>query len=192
MTKTMTKYQLEHFKDKIKRQVDPMIEEQELLVRQFQTVETNKAMKNLSKKMGADKILNRFKKLEEEYKELQSVAKTFFQTKATKDQKEDLSYKFSGDTGRHSYRSQNSDGITLSDCEEQLRTWATNLAKRYIESRPEGKRLAELKQIKRVALDTVMEAQAPADLIANLDKVFTKAIGSTWNESVPKLVMKKD
>jgi len=25
-----------------------------------------------------------------------------------------------------------------------------------------------------------------------LDKVFTKAIGSTWNENVPKLEMKKD
>lgn len=189
MSKTMTKYQLEHFKDKIKRQVDPLIEEQELLVRQFETVETNKAMKNLSKKMGADKILNRFKKLEDEYKELQSVAKTFFQTKAPKDQKEDLSYKFSGQKS-NSWRTSD-DKITLSDCEEQLRTWATNLAKRYIESRPEGKRLSELKQIKRVALDTVMEAQAPADLISSLDKVFTKAIGNTWNEKVPQLENKK-
>ena len=191
MSKTMTKYQLEHFKEKIRRQVDPLIEEQELLVRQFETVETNKAMKNLSKKMGADKILNRFKKLEDEYKELQSVAKTFFQNKATKDQKEDLSYKFSGESKSSYYRSSSDEKITLSDCEEQLRKWATNLAKRYIESRPEGKRLSELKQIKRVALDTVMEAQAPSDLIANLDKVFTKAIGNTWSEQVPQLENKK-
>jgi len=191
MAKTMTKYQLEHFQDKIRRQVDPMIEEQDLLVKQYKTIETNKAMKNLSKKMGADKIIAKFKKHEEEGRELQKVAKTFFQSKATKDQKEDLSYKFSGDNGRHSWRSSNSDEITLSDCEEQLRIWASNLAQRYIESRPEGKRLAELKQIKRVALDTVMEAQAPSDLIANLDKVFTKAIGSTWTENVPQLENKK-
>ena len=91
------KWQIDHFRQKVREKIDPQIEEQELLVRQFETVETNKAMKNLSKKMGADKILNRFKKLEEEYKELQSVAKTFFQNKATKDQKEDLSYKFSGE-----------------------------------------------------------------------------------------------
>ena len=186
MAKTMTKYQLEHFQEKIRRQVDPMIEEQDLLVKQYKTIETNKAMKNLSKKMGADKIIAKFKKHEEEGRELQRVAKTFFQSKADKEQKEDLSYKFSNDRG---YRS--NDEITLSDCEEQLRKWASNLAQRYIESRPEGKRLAELKQIKRVALDTVMEAQAPSDLIANLDKVFTKAIGSTWSEQVPQLENKK-
>ena len=180
----MTKYQLEHFKDKIKRQVDPLIEEQELLVRQFETVETNKAMKNLSKKMGADKILNRFKKLEDEYKELQSVAKTFFQTKAPKDQKEDLSSKFSDES--KSWRTSD-DKITLSDCEEQLRRWATNLTKRYIESRPEGKRLAQLRQIKQTALDQVMEAQVPRELIEALDNTFKNSIGISWNEKIPQI-----
>ena len=37
MSKTMTKYQLDHFRDKVKRQFNPMIEEAELLVKQFLT-----------------------------------------------------------------------------------------------------------------------------------------------------------
>ena len=37
MAKTMTKYQLDHFKQKVKRHFDPLIEEQELLVKQYRT-----------------------------------------------------------------------------------------------------------------------------------------------------------
>ena len=44
MSKTMTKYQLDHFKDKVKRQFNPMIDEQELLVKQFKTEATDKAV----------------------------------------------------------------------------------------------------------------------------------------------------
>ena len=35
MPKTMTKYQLDHFKSKVRRNFDPLIEEQELLVKQY-------------------------------------------------------------------------------------------------------------------------------------------------------------
>ena len=35
MPKTMTKYQLEHFKSKVRRNFNPLIEEQELLVKQY-------------------------------------------------------------------------------------------------------------------------------------------------------------
>jgi len=183
MSKTMTKYQLEHFQEKIRRQVDPLIEEQELLVKQFTTEATNNAVQKLSKKMGADKIINQFRQAEKMLEDARATALTFFEKKKPKE--EELIYKF--DKKRSSYGYRDNEKITLSDCEEQLREWASNLAQKEIERRPEGKRLAELKQIKRVALDTVMEAQAPAELIANLDKVFTKAIGNTWNEKVPQL-----
>jgi len=52
MSKTMTKYQLDHFRDKVKRQFNPMIDEQELLVKQFKTEATDKAVSKLSKKIG--------------------------------------------------------------------------------------------------------------------------------------------
>jgi len=180
MTKTMTKYQLEHFKDKVKRNIDPLIEEQELLVRQFKTEATNQAVKKLSKKMGADKIIEQFRKAEKMLEEARASAKTFFNKKKPKDQ--ELKYKF--DYNNNSWRN---DQITLEDCEEQLREWASALAEREIEKRPEGKKLAELKQVKRVALDTVMEANAPSDLIEGLNKVFTKAIGNNWSEQIPQI-----
>jgi len=64
MSKTMTKYQLDHFRDKVKRQFNPMIDEQELLVKQFKTEATDKAVSKLSKKIGADKIINKFREAE--------------------------------------------------------------------------------------------------------------------------------
>ena len=179
----MTKYQLDHFRDKVKRNIDPLIEEQELLVRQFKTEATNQAVKKLSKKMGADKIINEFRKAEKMLEQARASAKTFFNKKKPKDQ--ELKYKF--DYDNNSWRN---DQITLEDCEEQLREWASNLAAREIEKRPEGKKLAELKQTKRVALDTVMEANAPSDLIEGLNKVFNKAIGNNWNEDVPQIEKK--
>ena len=53
MPKGMTKYQLDHFKTKVKRHFDPLIEEQELLVKQYRTEATNKVVGKLAKKMGA-------------------------------------------------------------------------------------------------------------------------------------------
>ena len=64
MSKTMTKYQLDHFRDKVKRQFNPMIEEQELLVKQFKTEATDKAVAKLSKKIGAEKTIDNFRKAE--------------------------------------------------------------------------------------------------------------------------------
>ena len=58
----MTKYQLEHFRDKINRNFVPLIEEQELLVKQYRTDATKRIVGKLAKKMGADKIIDAFKK----------------------------------------------------------------------------------------------------------------------------------
>ncbi len=38
---TMQKWQMEHFEDKVKRQFNPLIEDQELLIRQYKTDATN-------------------------------------------------------------------------------------------------------------------------------------------------------
>ena len=175
MSKTMTKYQLEHYKDKVKRQFDPMIDEQELLVKQYKTEATDKAVDKLSKKIGAEKIINNFRKAEKMLEEARASALTFFEKKKPKDQ--ELHYKFSE---RGSYRN---DEITLDDCESQLRSWAENLAQREIERRPEGLKLKQLKDLKVKAIDTVMEAGAPEQLSAALDKVSQK-IGLRWDQDL--------
>ena len=174
----MTKYQLDHFRDKVKRQFNPMIDEQELLVKQYKTEATDKAVDKLSKKIGADKIINKFRQAEKMLADARATAMTFFEKKKPKDQ--ELHYKF---TERNSYRS---DELSLSDCEDQLREWASELAQREIERRPEGMKLKQLKDLKVKALDVVMESGTPDSLAIALNEV-SKKIGLTWNTDVQAL-----
>jgi len=170
MSKTMTKYQLDHFNQKVKRHFDPLIEEQELLVKQHRTEATKRIVGRLAKKMGADKILTAFKNAEEELKRVREDAKTFFIKKAkSEDKKEKLKYNFTDRT----------EEISLDDCEEQLRDWAKELVDREIRRRPEGKMLKQLEDVKTSALDTVMESGSSEDLIKALD-LCTKKIGIAW------------
>ena len=179
MSKTMTKYQLDHFRDKVKRQFDPMIDEQELLVKQFKTEATDKAVDKLSKKIGADKIINKFRQAEKMLEDARATALTFFEKKKPKDQ--ELNYEFR----RHGKSISNSE-LTLSDCEDQLRSWASDLAEREIERRPEGLKLKQLRDLKEKALDVVMESGTPDTLAIALDNV-SKKIGMRWNTDVQAL-----
>ena len=76
--------------------------------------------------------------------------------------------------------------MSLSDCETQLRDWASKLAQREIERRPEGKKLKDLKDLKTKALDVVMESGTPDSLAIALDNV-SKKIGLRWNTDVQAL-----
>ena len=168
MTK-MTKYQLEHFENKVNRYFQPLIDEQQLLIKQYRTEATNNVVKKLAKKMGADKILQQMKEAEEFMKEAQNNAKTFFE-KQSKKEKKDLDDRF---------RRDEDDRLRLSDCEEQLRDWAKELVDREIRRRPEGKMLKQLEDVKTKALDTVMESGSSETLIKALEQC-TKKIGITW------------
>ena len=174
----MTKYQLDHLKDKVKRQFNPMIEEQELLVKQFKTEATDKAVSKLSKKIGAEKIIDNFRKAEKMLEDARATAMTYFEKKKPKDQ--ELNYNFRRD------RNGGSEELSLRDCEEQLRDWASKLAQREIERRPEGLKLKQLKELKQKAIDVVMESGTPDTLAISLDKVSQK-IGLRWNQDLTAL-----
>ena len=176
MSKTMTKYQLDHFRDKVKRQFNPMIDEQELLVKQYKTEATDKAVDKLSKKIGADKIIAKFRQAEKMLEDARATALTFFEKKKPKDQ--ELNYEFR--------RNRSDNELSLRDCEDQLREWASELAQREIERRPEGKKLKDLKDLKVKALDVVMESGTPDSLAIALNEV-SKKIGLTWNTDVQAL-----
>ena len=180
MTKAMTKYQLDHFRYKVKRQFNPLIQDQELLVKQFTTEATDKAVDKLSKKIGADTIIKKFKEAETMLNEARATALTFFEKKKPKDQ--ELEYKFTRAGRNSSY----SDDITLADCEDQLREWARTLAIKEIEKRPEGAKLKQLQDLKEKALDTVMEAGTPDSLAIALDQV-SKKIGLNWDQDLKAL-----
>ena len=179
MSKTMTKYQLEHFKDKVNRQFEPLINDQELLVKQFKTEATDKAVDKLSKKIGADKIIAKFRQAEKMLDEARATALTFFEKKKPKDA--ELSYEF-----RRNRDNLRDSELSLRDCEDQLREWASDLAQREIEKRPEGLKLRQLKELKQKAKDVVMESGTPDSLAIALDNV-SKKIGLRWNQDLQAL-----
>ena len=176
----MTKYQLDHFKSKVKRNFDPMIEEQELLVKQYRAEATEKIVGKLAKKMGADKILDEFKKAEAQLKAVRDKARTFFKKKAETDESKKKEY--------NSYRFEEGgyDKLSVSDCEEQLKDWARELVDREIRRRPEGLKLKQLEELQQHSIDTVMESGTPEDLIKSLDDT-TKKIGIAWVVDTSKI-----
>ena len=173
----MTKYQLDHFKSKVRRNFNPLIEEQELLVKQYRAEATEKIVGKLAKKMGADKILNEFRKAEAQLKAVQDKARTFFKKKA---ESEDKKKEF------NSYRFEVDEKLSLKDCEEQLKDWARELVDREIRRRPEGLKLKQLEDLKQKAIDTVMESGTPEELIKSLDAT-TKKIGIAWIVDTSKI-----
>ena len=170
----MPKYKVEHYESKIRRHFDPLIEEQELLVKQFKTEATKRIVGKLSKKMGADKILDAFKKAEEQMKKAQQDAMTFFKKKAKQDEKKTLTY------------SMRNDDISLKHCEEQLREWAKSLVDRELRRRPEGEQLAQLEAVKQRAMDIVYENGDDKAIATALDNC-TKKIGITWVVDTSKI-----
>ena len=176
MPKTMTKYQLDHFKAKVRRNFNPLIQEQELLVKQYRTEATEKIVGKLAKKMGADKILNEFRKAEAQLKAIQDKARTFFKKKAEQDKEKSLNYSIR----------EHEEKISLKDCKDQLTDWASELVDREIRRRPEGLKLKQLEDLKQKAIDTVMESGTPEELIRSLDAT-TKKIGIAWVVDTSKI-----
>ena len=175
MARVMTKAQLDHFKSKVKRNFNPLIEEQELLVKQYRAEATQKIIGKLAKKMGADKILNEFRKAEAQLKAVRDKARTFFKKKADKDKKEINSYRFDRE-----------EKLSLEDCEDQLKEWARDLVDREIRRGPEGMKLKQLEDLKQKAIDQVMESGTPEELIRQLDQTYKK-IGITWVVDTSKI-----
>ena len=170
----MPKYKVEHYESKIRRHFNPLIEEQELLVKQFKTDATKRIVGKLSKKMGADKIMDAFKKAEEQMKKARQDASTFFKKKAKQDDKKSLTY------------SMRNEEISLKDCEEQLREWAKSLVDRELRRRPEGEQLAQLEAVKQKAMDIVYENGDDQAIAKALD-TCTKKIGITWVVDTSKI-----
>ena len=126
--------------------------------------------------MGADKILNEFRKAEAQLKAVQEKAKTFFKKKAQQDKDKSLNYNIRD----------REEKISLEDCLDQLKDWARDLVDREIRRRPEGLKLKQLEDLKTKAIDQVMESGTPEELIKQLDAT-TKKIGIAWVVDTSKI-----
>ena len=184
--KAMTKYQLEHFKNKVKSKFAPMIEEVDLSLRKIVADMTESAEKKLSDKIGATEIIKDLLDAEAEHIKAMKKARTFFTKNITAEQKENLDYKFRKDeklgfeSGYHTTR------ISAEDCKEQIRSWAQKLAEREAEKTPIGKKKVKLLQLKEDAISDVMESGMPAELIEKLGQRL-KVIGIAWNNNVKQI-----
>ena len=174
----MPKYKVEHYEQKIRRHFDPLIDEQELLIKQYKTEATDRIVAKLSKKMGADKILDALEKAQMQLERAQHQAKTFFVKKAKKDKEgnKDLTYDMDS----------KSKPATLGMCREQLRKWAETLVDKEIRTRPEGKQLAQLEALKQRSEDIVYENGDDQAIAKALDDC-TKKIGISWIVDTSKI-----
>ena len=167
----MPKYKVEHYEEKIKRHFDPLIKEQELLVKQFETDATKRIVDKLAKRMGADKIIDQIRTAQERMKIAQRDARMFFQKKAQKEEKQEaLAYNI---------KYSKNDDISLDDCVKTMEDWAKELVDREIRKRPEGKQLAQLEAVKQKAMDIVYENGDDVAISKALD-TCTKKIGIAW------------
>ena len=119
--KAMTKYQLQHFKDKVKSKFAPMIEEVDLSLRKIVADMTESAEKKLSDKIGATEIVKLLENAEAEHIKAMKKARTFFTKNITAEQKEGLDYKFRKDE-KIGFDNYNHNRITPEDCKDGLKS----------------------------------------------------------------------
>ena len=174
-------YQREHFDKKIDKKLEPEIEREELKLKTTVAKILEKGTKQFSKKIGADKIIVRLGKAEEEMKSASRQAFIFFDREAKKSVKWDKvrAYKFDRDDW-------DDKKVSVEDCEEQLQKWAEAQAKQFAETTPQGERLAYLKALKERAGDMVKEASVSDDLIKSLNNLF-QYLGLDWETKLPAL-----
>jgi hypothetical protein len=184
MTKSTypTKYQLEHLKKRINSEIDPLIDQAELSVKSIVADLTESAELKLAKKIKADVVIKELEGAIAELEIKQRKAMTFFGKISNKELKEKLSYKFDKKDRDSYYRSDYDRGITPEDCREQLREWASHLAKKEAEKTPEGKKVKELELYKQSAINSVFECGVPEQLNIVLEKVLN-GVGIVWNKT---------
>ena len=180
--KAMTKYQLQHFKNKVHDKFEPLIDEANLALRKTVADMTASAEKKLADKLDITADIDELKEMEDRIFEKKKMLATFFNRSATTDKmKSKLDYHFERALDRDDIRD-----ITSERCLDQIRNWAQDLAEREAEKTKDGKKLVRLRQLKEDAISTVMESGLPSELIENLNKHF-KVIGLTWHNNIKSI-----
>ena len=172
-------YQRDHFQKKIETKLEPEIEREELKIKTTVNKILEKGIKSFSKSIGADRVIARLEKAEEERRQASRLAYTFFNNKASSvvSYSKAKQYKFDKD---------DRDEISVDDCTKQLEKWAEKQAEQYAETTEQGKRLSYLKALQTKAKDMVAEASVSDDLKSSLDNLF-QFVGVSWEQKLPAL-----
>lgn len=172
-------YQREHFSTKIEKKLEPEIEREELKIKTTINKILDKGIKSFSKSIGADKVIARLEKAEEEKREASRLAYSFFNNKASSvvSYSKAKEYKFDRD---------DKDRISVNDCTKQLEKWAEKQAEQFAETTEQGKRLSYLRALQTKAKDMVAEASVSDELKSSLDNLF-QFVGVSWEQKLPAL-----
>ena len=176
-TNELKLYQREHFLNKIKLLVEPAIEKEELKLKSTVQKILDKGTKAFAKNIGADKVIDRLEKAEEELRLASRSAHVFFNREAKKS--------VTLSKGKRSdFDRDNRDQIKSSDCQDQLEDWAEIQAKQSAKTTEQGKYLSYLEALKHKANDEVKEANVSDELKGTLDNLFA-FVGITWSRKLP-------
>jgi len=180
----MTKYQLEHLKKRVAFEIDPIIDQAELMQKSVVADLTEQAELKLAKKIKADVVIDQLQKSIEQLEIAQRKAYTFFSRGATTATlKNNLSSSFNNKKDATiTEAGYGEKGILPKDCREQLRSWAEVIATKEAEKTPEGKKVKELKLYKQSATNQIFETGLPEDLPKTLEAIF-KPLGIIWNKT---------
>ena len=172
-------YQRDWFEKEIEEKLTPEIEREELKIKTTINKILDKGIKSFSKSIGADKVIARLEKAEEENREASRLAYTFFNNKASSvvSYSKAKEYKFDRD---------DRDQISVSDCTKQLEKWAEKQAEQFAETTPQGQRLSYLRALQKKAKQMVMEANVSTELRNSLDNLFN-FVGVSWEVKLPAL-----
>ena len=175
----MQLWKRDHFESKIDKLLEPEIEREELKIKTTINKILEKGIKSFSKSIGADKVIARLEKAEEEKRQASRLAYTFFNNKASSvvSYHKAKEYKFDRD---------DKNTISVKDCVSQLEKWAEKQAEQYAETTEQGKRLAYLRALQTKAKDMVAEASVSDELKSSLDNLF-QFVGVSWEQKLPAL-----
>ena len=178
-TNELKLYQRDWFEKEIEEKLTPEIEREELKIKTTINKILDKGIKSFSKSIGADKVIARLEKAEEENREASRLAYTFFNNKASSvvSYNKVKEYKFDKD---------DRDEISVNDCTKQLEKWAEKQAEQFAETTPQGQRLSYLRALQKKAKQMVMEANVSSDLRNSLDNLFN-FVGVSWEVKLPAL-----
>ena len=123
-------HQREHIEQKIDKLLEPEIEREELKLKTTINKILDKGVDKFSKSIGADKVIARLKKAEEEKRVASRQAYMFFNNKASSivAYSKAKEYKFDRDE---------KDKISVNDCVSQLEKWAEKQAEQFAETTPQ-------------------------------------------------------
>ena len=162
----------DHLMSKIRKKIEPLIEDERLMLKSKVSDMAEKGYNALCKKIGADKIIKELEEMEVGLENAQRKAKSFFgkTSRTSVAYKNSLRYEFANEVKK----------ITSIKCMEQCREWAEKYAERELEKSPLGKKIKDLENLQEQCTDTVMEATTQKDLTQQLSQLLG-SVGLQWN-----------